>query len=144
MVSEGLSDKLVCILWQFTPSFVFNENNLNKVLAVLNSNFQNVVEFWHGSWWNKIVFEKLQIIQAVFCKPNYHGLPKYVLQNNRCGYFRQQGLPKLFYSEYSPDEIETLYNHILAKDFSEVYVYFNNTASPAAVNNALQFLKLKY
>lgn len=142
VVSEGLSDKLGCVLWQFPPSFVYNEENLNKAISALNGKFKNVVEFRHESWWNNVVVDKLQIKQAVFCNPSYPGLPEHVLQNNSCGYFRQHGIPKLFYSEYSLSEIETLYKQILAKNFDEVYVYFNNTASPAAVINAIQFMKL--
>ncbi|MEG1229570.1 MAG: DUF72 domain-containing protein [Flavobacterium sp.] len=142
VVSEGLSDKLGCVLWQFPPSFVYNEENLNKVVSVLNGKFKNVVEFRHESWWNNVVVDKLKIKQAVFCNRSYPGLPEHVLKNNSCGYFRQHGIPKLFYSEYSLREIETLYKQILAKNFDEVYVYFNNTASPAAVINATQFMKL--
>lgn len=53
------------------------------------------------------------------------------------------GIPKLFYSEYSHQKIQTLFNTIKAASYKEVYVYFNNTASTAAVINAMQFMKLK-
>jgi len=53
------------------------------------------------------------------------------------------GGPKLFYSEYSQEEIQALYNTIKAASYKDVYVYFNNTASTAAVINARQLMKLK-
>lgn len=142
VISEGLSDKLSCVLWQFPPSFVYTEENLNKLINLLNDQFKNVVEFRHSSWWNNEVVDKLQLKKTVFCNPSYPNLPEHMIKNNSCGYFRQHGVPKLFYSEYSLTEIETLYNQILAKNFKEVYLYFNNTASPAAIINALQFQKL--
>ncbi len=142
VVSEGLSDKLACVLWQFPPSFIYNEGNLNKVVNTLNEEFINVMEFRHVSWWNTVVVEKLQSKNIVFCNPSYPGLPEQFVKNNSCGYFRLHGVPKLFYSEYSLTEMETLYEQILAKNYDEVYVYFNNTASPAAVINALQFIKI--
>lgn len=142
VIAEGLSDKLGCVLWQFPPSFLYSEDSLNKVLNVLNDRFKNVVEFRHESWWNTFVIEKLQSKNTVFCNPSYPRLPKHTIKNNSCGYFRQHGVPKLFYSEYSLTEIETLYEQIIAKNYNEVYVYFNNTASTAAIINALQFVKL--
>ncbi|MDN3709447.1 DUF72 domain-containing protein [Myroides ceti] len=72
----------------------------------------------------------------------FTGLFEQTIKNNNCGYFRQHGVPKLFYSEYSLTEIEKLYNQILTKGYDEVYVYFNNTASTAGIINALQFIKL--
>ncbi|WP_448607286.1 DUF72 domain-containing protein [Paenimyroides ceti] len=142
IISEGLSDKLGCVLWQFPPGFVYSEDNLNKVVNALNHQFKNVVEFRHKSWWNHLVIEKLQSKNAVFCNPSLPGLFEQTIKNNNCGYFRQHGVPKLFYSEYSLTEIEKLYNQILAKGYDEVYVYFNNTASTAGIINALQFIKL--
>lgn len=142
VISEGLSDKLACVLWQFPPSFVFNEKNLEGVVSVLNDQFKNVVEFRHNSWWNIDVLNRLFTKNAIFCNPSYPGLPHKAIKNNKCGYFREHGVPKLFYSEYSLSEIENLYEQILINNYDEVYVYFNNTASTAGIINALQFNNL--
>lgn len=96
VISEGLSDKLACVLWQFPPSFVFNEKNLEGVVSVLNDQFKNVVEFRHNSWWNIDVLNRLFTKNALFCNPSYPGLPHKVSKNNKCGYFREHGVPKLF------------------------------------------------
>ncbi len=140
--SQGLADKLACVLWQFPPSFVYGNDQLHRLLSALDTNFNNVVEFRHQSWWNNEVLQKLNEKNAVFCNPSYPGLPHEVIKNNNCGYFRLHGVPRLFYSEYSLSEIEALYEQILAKGYQRVFIYFNNTASPAAVVNALQFVAL--
>jgi len=130
-------------LWQFPPSFLYSELNLAKLIKLLNSDFKNVVEFRHKSWWNKNAVETLQQKCVIFCNPSYPGLDVDLIDGGKIGYFRMHGIPKLFYSEYSQEEIQTLYNTIKAASYKEVYVYFNNTASTAAVINAMQFMKLK-
>ncbi len=80
VVSEGLSDKLACVLWQFPPSFIYSEDNLNRVINVLNDQFKIVIEFRHESWWNSVVVEKLQSKNIVFCNPSYPGLPDKLLK----------------------------------------------------------------
>lgn len=142
VVSQGLADKLGCVLWQFPPGFAYTEDNLNRVVGALNDSFTNVVEFRNEGWWNSLVAAKLQSKRAVFCNPSYPGLPQQVVKNDSCGYFRQHGVQKLFYSEYPLSYIEALYSEIVNKGFDEAYVYFNNTASPAAFINALQLIRL--
>jgi uncharacterized protein YecE (DUF72 family) len=49
-------------------------------------------------------------------------------------------VPKLFYSEYEPAFIESVYQQIAAaKRIQYAFIYFNNTASLAALHNARQF-----
>lgn len=143
IVSKGLKEKLACVLWQFPPSFLYSELNLAKLIKLLNSDFKNVVEFRHKSWWNKNAVETLQQTDVIFCNPSYPGLDVDLIDGGKIGYFRMHGVPKLFYSEYSQEEIQKLFNTIKAASYKEVYVYFNNTASTAAVINAMQFMKLK-
>jgi uncharacterized protein YecE (DUF72 family) len=52
-------------------------------------------------------------------------------------------VPKLFYSEYDQAFIEKIYNQIIQnKKVKTSYIYFNNTASLAALHNAKYFQKL--
>jgi uncharacterized protein YecE (DUF72 family) len=58
-------------------------------------------------------------------------------------YYRFHGVPKLFYSEYDEAFIEKIYNQIAGnKKVKTAYIYFNNTASLAALHNAKYFQKL--
>lgn len=135
---DGFKNKLACILWQLPPSFSFNDDRLKSVLQVMNANFKNVVEFRHESWWRDEVIKKLTENDITFCNVNYPGLPTVIQQTTSIGYIRMHGNPRLFYSAYTTEEIETLYDQINQIGFKEVFVYFNNTASTAAIRNALQ------
>ena len=139
---EGLTDKLGCILFQLPPSFSYSEERLNLIIASLNPEFNNVVEFRNESWWRDDVYATLGKKNITFCSVNYPKLPTTVISTTPIGYVRLHGNPKLFYSEYSVAEIQFLYNDIIAQNnFKEVYIYFNNTASTAAIVNAQQFKK---
>lgn len=137
---EGLAEKLGTILFQLPPSFSYSEERLQLIITSLSSDFKNVVEFRHESWWREDVFPALAAADITFCSVNYPKLPTNVITTTATGYVRLHGNPKLFYSEYSEDDLRDLYNHILKQhNFTEVYVYFNNTASAAGIINAQQF-----
>lgn len=136
--TEGFKSKLACILWQLPPSFTFNDDRLNLVVRAVNANFKNVVEFRHESWWRDEVITTLSENDITFCNVNYPQLPTTILQTTSIGYIRMHGSPRLFHSEYTKEEVETLYHQVNRVGFKEVYIYFNNTASPAAIINALQ------
>ena len=140
---EGLKDKLGCILFQLPPSFSYSEERLGLILYSLDPTFKNAVEFRHESWWRPDVYAALSNQKITFCSVNYPGLPTAVIATTPLGYIRMHGNPKLFYSEYSPDELKALYADILSKNnLKEVFIYFNNTASTAAIINAEQFMSL--
>lgn len=135
---KGFKNKLACILWQLPPSYTFNEDRLESVLRAINPNFKNVVEFRHESWWRDSVMTKLSENNITFCSVDYPQLPTSIQETNSIGYIRMHGNPKLFYSEYTKEAIEDLYHKLSARKFKEVYIYLNNTASTAAIINALQ------
>lgn len=144
VVTHGVKDKLACVLWQFPPGFVYTEERLKSIVGKLNGNFKNIVEFRHQSWWSPQTLATLSEANITFCNPSYPGLPDKIIKNTSIGYFRFHGIPKLFYSEYPEKTIEAFYNDLMSKNFSEAYIYFNNTASAAGIINALQLLKIKY
>ena len=140
---EGLSDKLGCILFQLPPSFNYSEERLDLIINSLNPDFKNVVEFRNESWWRQDVCDALTKSGITFCNVNYPKLPTVIIATTNIGYVRLHGNPRLFYSEYTVGMLQELYNDILSKKkFSEVFVYFNNTASSAAIINAQEFKKL--
>jgi uncharacterized protein YecE (DUF72 family) len=52
-------------------------------------------------------------------------------------------VPRLFYSEYDEAFIERIFNQIIQNEkVRKAYIYFNNTASLAALHNAKYFQKL--
>lgn len=139
---EGLKEKLGPILFQLPPSFHYSEENLELVLKNLNSDFKNTVEFRHGSWWKKEVFEILEKYKIIFCNVSHPTLPDSISKTNSIGYLRFHGSPKMFYSSYSNDYLTEIKSKITEDSFEEFYIYFNNTASTAGVLNALEMKKM--
>lgn len=135
---EGLADKLGCILFQLPPSFSFTEERLELVMNSVNPEFDNVVEFRHESWWRQEVYSALANSNINFCSVNYPKLPNQVIKTNAIGYFRFHGNPQLFYSLYNVEELQSVLQQFTEQDFDKAYVYFNNTASSAAIINALK------
>lgn len=142
-ISAGLKEKLAGFLFQLPPSFHFSPENLEYVLQTVNKDFLNVVEFRHKSWWTEEVFHKLIESNIVFCGVSFpKDIPDDVIVNNdKFLYYRLHGVPTLFKSEYSKDELEALGEKI--KSFSGTsFVFFNNTWGIAGIKNALEMNKL--
>jgi uncharacterized protein YecE (DUF72 family) len=144
LLRKGLKEKLACVLFQLPPSFVYSEEKLEKIITQVNPSFNNVIEFRHESWWRKDVESILAKHNISFCGVSF---PKIsfddaVINTSIC-YYRFHGVPKLFYSEYDEAFIEKIYNQILEnKKVQTAFIYFNNTASLAALHNAKYFQKL--
>lgn len=134
---QGLGNKLSKILFQVPPSFVHGPEKLENILAQLDKRFDNVMEFRHASWWRQDVFDALKENGVTFCSVGYPGLPNGLQPANGKMYVRLHGEPRLFYSEYGKDRLLDLARDLKLHPSSEVFVYFNNTASEAAVHDAL-------
>lgn len=143
VIREGLKSKLACVLWQFSPGFDYNSEKLELIISSMNPECKNVIEFRNISWWRNDVLENLSENGIIFCNVNYPNLPNEIQKTSDTGYVRMHGNPKLFYSEYTQEEIESLYKNLIEKEFKQIYVYFNNTASSAGIINALQFRKIQ-
>lgn len=140
---NGLKEKLGCTLFQFPPSFKFTDERLEQIVKNLKSGFNNVVEFRDISWWNKKVYECLSENKIIFCSVNHPKLPDDIVINSDIVYIRLHGNPQIFYSKYSKKELENIYNTLNKKrKIKRIYIYFNNTASNAGIENAIEFQSL--
>jgi len=142
IASAGLKEKLGCILFQLPPSFNYSPEKLELIISHLNPDFNNVIEFRHASWWREEVYEALSIHNITFCSVSYPNLPETVEVTSSIGYVRLHGVPKLFYSEYSDDNLKQWQNEILQSKWEKAFVYFNNTANTAGIINALYMKQL--
>lgn len=140
---EGLKEKLGYILFQFPPSYHYTPQKLEQITGALQKGFRNVVEFRHESWWIPQVVETLAAYGIIFCSVSYPKLPTTIFTDNSVVYIRLHGTPKLFSSAYSKDELSVL-QQIISNTVTPqtIIVYFNNTASAAGIENALQMKKL--
>ena len=139
---EGLKEKLGPILFQLPPSMKYDEGLLQAIIGQLNVTFENVIEFRHISWWRKDVFAALKKANVVFCGVSYPGLIDDAVANLPVSYYRFHGVPRLYHSGYDEDFLQRIARQIAGSETTTAYVYFNNTAEGAALENAryLQYL----
>jgi uncharacterized protein YecE (DUF72 family) len=138
LLEEGLREKVACVLTQLPPQYAYSEANLEKLVYQMHPSFNNVIEFRHESWWRKDVQKILAENNVTFCGVSF---PKISFDdaviNTPLSYYRFHGVPKLFYSEYDEAFIEKIFNQLNQnKKAEKIFVYFNNTASLAALHNA--------
>ena len=140
---KGLREKLGAVLFQLPPQLSYSEEVLQTIIDQLDPDFENVIEFRHASWWQKHVVEELSRKKIAFCGISYPGLPGEAVVNTRIVYYRFHGIPRLYYSEYTDNELRTIYKSICKhKGIEKVYIYFNNTASTAAIGNSSVLKKM--
>ena len=97
----------------------------------------NVVEFRDAGWWCEDVFKHLADHKIIFCGVSYPNLPDFINKNDETVYYRFHGIPKIYYSAYAAEKIQTFADSIFsAGNIKQVYCYFNNTATMAALDNA--------
>ena len=139
---EGLKEKLGPVLFQLPPSMKYDEELLQVMIGQMNVLYENVIEFRHISWWRKEVFAALQKANIVFCGVSYPGLISDAVTDLPLVYYRFHGVPRLYYSGYEESFLQRIAEQIAKSGTKEAYIYFNNTASGAALENAkyLQYL----
>ncbi len=144
LLKEGLGQKLGCVLTQLPPQFSYSEEKLERVLKQLDASFNNVIEFRHESWWRKDVQSILKKNNVSFCGVSFPKIPyDDAVINTDISYYRFHGVPKLFYSEYDEPFLEKIFAQVNQDQQVETaYIYFNNTASLAALRNARYFKQL--
>jgi uncharacterized protein YecE (DUF72 family) len=137
-IKTHLKEKLSGFLYQFPPSFRKSQENIDLILAGLDFNYLNVIEFRHDSWWYEEIFTLLKDNNIVFSGVSFPGnLPEEMIINHPdILYYRLHGKPVLYKSEYSSEFIDKLaekINHSERKSF----IFFNNTWGTAAIKNSL-------
>ena len=140
---QGIQEKLAGFLFQMPPSFHYSEEHLEQLIATADSRFLNVVEFRHESWWTEEIFETLKKKNIVFSGVSFpKNIPEdFIINNSKSVYYRLHGVPVLFKSEYSEEELKKLAKEI-KKAKQDVFIFFNNTWGTAALKNALYLKKI--
>lgn len=135
-ISEGLADKLGPVLFQLPPGMTYTQEKMAQVVLAMRPGFINVVECRHESWWNKEVYSTFKKKDICFCGASYPGLPDNVVITSKNLYYRLHGVPRLYFSSYKKNYLRTIAGDILRSKAKKAFVYFNNTASMAAIENA--------
>jgi len=136
-IREGLKEKLGVILFQLPARVIYSEEFLQRIIQNLDNTFHNTIEFRHVSWWNEHVFTQLSKRNIIFCGISIKDLPDEIIANTSVIYYRFHGIEHLYYSQYSLQTIKDFAAELSQKTIAKTaYIYFNNTATTAALNNA--------
>jgi uncharacterized protein YecE (DUF72 family) len=139
----GLGSKRGPLLVQLPPSFAFDARVATRFFALLRARDQGLValEPRHRTWWSSTAERLLvrfriarvaadPVVQGASSEPG--GWPDLV-------YIRLHGSPRTYWSRYSAEAIATLAASLRNRYRSrEVWSVFDNTASGAAIENALE------
>ena len=141
IAQEGLQDKLGCFLFQLPPRVVYTEERLDRIIDNLDPAFNNVVEFRHPTWWNAHVYKRLAKNEISFCGMSHPDLPEDIIQNTKILYYRLHGLPELYKSPYTQEQLEKIADEIESSGKTkQAYIYFNNDIGGSAVKNAKEMM----
>ena len=142
-INEGLQEKLGPVLFQMPPNFIYDEQKLTRIINNLDPTFNNVLELRHASWWNKDVYDKLAAHNITFCGMSHPTLPDEIIQNTPVIYYRFHGVPNLYSSPYSIDDLKKVVNTIRGNiNTQQGWFYFNNDINASAITNARQMIEL--
>ncbi|RLJ70930.1 uncharacterized protein YecE (DUF72 family) [Hydrogenivirga caldilitoris] len=142
VVREGLREKLGCILFQLPPSYKYSEQNLERVLCQLDSDFKNVIEFRHESWWRDEVYKALRDRDITFCSVSSPKFPEVLIQTSDTVYIRFHGKEGWYRYNYSEEELKEWAERIRNSSAREVFAYFNNDYNAYAPHNCLKLAEL--
>jgi uncharacterized protein YecE (DUF72 family) len=142
-VNKGLKEKAGCVLFQFPSNFQMDEEKLERIVSMLDRSFMNVVEFRHSSWWHPKVYDALTRNQIIFSGMSHPELSDEIVRTGDVIYYRLHGVPHLYNSNYDGKSLEDLSMKISGlPGVNEAFIYFNNTASGAAITDGKQFIEI--
>lgn len=142
-VFDGLKEKLGAVLFQLPAKIIYSGEMLQRILKSVDEGFTNVFEFRNAGWWNEDVLTQLSKHNISISGVNIKNLPDEISANTQTVYYRFHGVEKLYFSEYPIETINNFATELKqkAKD-KTAYIFFNNTATVAAINNARQLESL--
>ena len=137
LIARGLKEKLGPVLFQLPPKYIYTKERLELIVKSMYKEFKNVIEFREASWWSPEVLNKLKKEKLTFCGIDYPGLPNDAIVTNKTVYYRFHGKPRLYHSAYKKKDLGIIADSILSnKTAIKAYIFFNNTATQAAIKNA--------
>ncbi len=142
-INDGLQEKLGPVLFQLPPSFIYDEQKLERIINNLSPVFKNVVELRHASWWRQDVYDALASRNITFCGMSHPALPDDIIQNTGVVYYRFHGVPDLYRSPYSIESLKKVVDTINADpNTKESWCYFNNDIDAFAIANAKELIAI--
>lgn len=144
--SLSLGEKLAVILWQLPASLHFDSERLDHFLASLGSwpEVRHAIEFRHPSWFRDEVAERLARNGLAVTLSDTADWALWDRVTAGFVYARLHGHEDTYRSEYDDTALRNWAARIASwhGERRDVYVYFDNTASGAAWDNALRLKQL--
>lgn len=141
-----LGPKLGCVLVQLPPKGVFDPAVAADFLARLRARFPCMLalEARHPTWFGDDATALLRGhgVTRVLADPAA-GQPGPHVPTTAAAYLRLHGAPRIYYSSYPPDFLQKVEARLArcAERGADAWCIFDNTASGAAVPNALDVLR---
>lgn len=138
-----LGSKLGPVLFQLPPSQAFNRERTHAFFSHLRTKLDSpvVLEPRHASWFTADAESLMTDLRLSRVAADPALLPEGSLPGalQDLFYYRLHGSPRMYYSEYAPDWLAGLAAQLQSRpEATEAWVIFDNTASGAALGNALQ------
>ncbi|MGW6909971.1 DUF72 domain-containing protein [Streptomyces sp. NPDC054940] len=142
--AEGLGARLGPVLLQLPPTLRADTELLDACLACFPPHTRIAVEPRHDSWWTPEVREVLESRGAALCWADVESRPVTPLwRTTGWGYVRFHEGRAQRWPHYGRRSLDT-WAHRIADGFSDdedVYAYFNNDPTGAAVEDAMTFAR---
>ena len=141
VIAATLGPKFGCLLYQFPPSFRYTAARLKNLLAQLDPDVQNAVEFRHPGWWRASVYRALGRAGVIFCSVSAPRLPADLVCTAGSVYLRFHGPKRWYNHDYSAAELAEWAHQLQASGAKEAWIYFNNDRDASAVRNARELAR---
>ncbi len=144
--AAGLGGKLAAVLWQMPRSLRKDMARLQRFADALAAwpEARHAMEFRHASWFDDDVAACLSARRIANCLSDAADWPMWDAVTTDLVYVRLHGHADTYASSYAEGELAGWAGRV--RDWqaqgSEVHVYFDNTASGAALGNALRLKAL--
>ena len=141
-----LGEKLGCLLVQLPPKFGFVDETARSFFRQLHGIFGTTIAFEarHPSWFSEAATELLveSRVTRVIADPAAGQPGPHVPTSSDAVYVRLHGTPRIYYSRYSPEYVESVRRELDRQRAAgrTCWCVFDNTAAFEAVPNALQLL----
>jgi uncharacterized protein YecE (DUF72 family) len=143
--SSGLGKKRGALLVQLPPSFAFEPRVASAFFTLLRSRYRGPIVFEprHATWFEEKANALLVRHKVARVGAHPAVVPGAELPGGWPGivYYRLHGAPRKYWSSYEPGEIAALADALRAvPQRTEAWCIFDNTASGAALANAIDLL----
>lgn len=142
---EPLTEKTDCVLWQLPPNLHFNAQKLKGFASSCSSNYANIMEFRHRSWFTDECYDILREYQlGVSMLSTSDDFPEEIMHTGHTAYLRFHGKDKKqrYRYLYSKEELQQWAERIKSLNPHRIFIYFNNDFEGNAIKNARQMKEM--